>query len=551
MRIARKKFISQRQSKQPPVKLILIFITFFVVITTISLWLIFSPERSTIIARNAWDVELLMRDTVVSVPIFFAEYGDIRSTNIQIQQRANSELRVQFDFDGVVDISIIRGDGIPLGQRTIFFDEEVTILSTGQEDAYTFVITPRIDMVNTNESSALTQRQNLFIVQPYNVRHNILQYVDSNISFRSPSCLQLALFAHMAYFPFDFNAGEKPQYHEFKPFHHEPFYDYVMAYNAWGFNSFGFNFMNEMAGWYLTSVYDDADTDFRVVLYYNENDNKLVLSIRGTYGGLSDALFSQTGAWWCNFRSLSGYRHSQVYSLVSFLNEPSITNKLASADIYITGHSLGGYLTYIATYELVRMGLGDNIRRSVAFSAPTFFITTVEALAGLDSNIRRRMSHFYVHHDLIAGVVGIEKTEPFPDYDAFVLVSRILRNLRDVHDIDVPLALQIISDAIGFVEGITPFAVSADIRELLWIVNGSFSAEAIALTAEFDSLIWHETVAHTWRSPRDTPDIPLVPSILENLIMDLVFDMLDRVFNTDTHFMMNFYSHLATQAITK
>lgn len=156
----------------------------------------------------------------------------------------------------------------------------------------------------------------------------------------------------------------------------------------------------------------------------------------------------------------------------------------------------------------------------------------------------------YVYQELIAGITGIEKTEDFPNYDSFVLVSRLLRNMQDVHDIDVPLAFQILSDGIGFVESILPLAAPEHIREILWVVVSAFGEEAILLHDEINSLVWHETVEQTWRSPRPLPDIPLVPNVVEGFVMDLIFDLLDRIFDADTHFMMNFYEHLATQAMS-
>jgi len=511
----------------------------------IAIWFILSPNRSIVVNIDDWNIEMTINDTLATASIIFGDGYSLKSTNIQVNQQADSELMVQLDFNGVADISIFHGEGNFLGQRTVMFDEIFTVLPTGQNEVYTFVITPRGDTKVDNDNP------NTFSVQPQRIRRFTLDDTDTNqanIRFESPSCLQMALFAHMAYFPFDFNAGELPQQHDFKPFHHEPFYGYVMTYNAWGLNSFGFNFANEMYGWHLTDVYDDENTGFRIVLYRNSNSNKFVLSIRGTYGGMIDSLSTQTGTWWYNFQSLSGYRHAHVDSLINFINEPEITNKLINAEIYITGHSLGGYLAYVAAYELSQMGLA-NIRRVAAFSAPTFYIETINALNSLAPEIRLRISHFYVHYDLIAGIIGIGSYTEFPDYDTFALVSQIFRSMRENRGIDVPIALQILSDGIGLVEGISPFAVPVHIRELLWIIDGTFSLEANMLIEEFSNVVWHESVNQIWHSARPIPNIPLVPSVLEVLIVDMVFDLIDRIFDTDTHFMMNFYAHLATQSI--
>lgn len=541
----RKKFRSRSQSRRTKI-IVGSSAMVFVALVSLAIWIIFAPDRSVVTVINNWNIEIEMRDTIASTQVLMFDGEDIRDTRIQVRQPANIELRINFGMASVVDVFMYDCDDLFIGRRTIFFDESLTISPTSSDKHSTFVIIPREDAdIRYNE-------QNHFTVTPVRQRGANLvseNRVRGNIIFDSPSCLQLALFAHMAYFPFDFNTGERPHYHDFKPFHHKPFYDHVMSYNAWGFNAFGFNFQNEMLGWNLLGVFDDAETGFRAVLYHNDDKDKVVISIRGSYGGIFEALTTQEGTWWCNFQSLLGIQHSHTSSLSLFLHDPSVFELLTDSDIYITGHSLGGYLSYRAVYELAQMGLEENVKRVVAFSAPTFNMDTHNAINALNFTTQQRIIHFYVYQDLIAGITGADGLYDFPGYDSFVIVSRLLRNLRNVHGMDVPSSFQIISDAIGFAEGVLPFSTPAHIREVLWVVEGAFSENAIKFQDEFNELVWHELVAQTWHSPRPVPNIPLIPNVVEGFAVDLVFDLLDRIFDADTHFMMNFYDHLSTQSL--
>ena len=377
-------------------------------------------------------------------------------------------------------------------------------------------------------------------------------YVEEPRVVLSPSNLQLSMFAHMAFFPFDFNAGGFPQSHNFDSLHYEPFLKQVMTADIWTQNPFGFSFAEEMSGWYLVRVYTDYETGFSAVIYSCAYRDALILAIRGSDGNLGEALLTQTGTWWCNFRSIGGYRHSHKDSLVDFLNMPDMAEKLQAANIYITGHSLGGYLAYIATYEMVQMGLEDNIRRVVAFSAPIFTAHTLDMVSALSPDIRSRMSHFYVPEDLIAGFVGIDMGIAFPGYGAFGLVTQLIRSLRDVRNIDVPPAVYAFSSLMAIAEPLLPFEVPGHIAEILWRLNGVVGDDAMALTNEFRALITHVQVAQTWHSERPDPawnlDTPLWDILLNythELVIEIVIEMVLLIFDVDSHFMMNFYYYFS------
>ena len=365
------------------------------------------------------------------------------------------------------------------------------------------------------------------------------------VPVQSPSNLQLALFAHMAYFPFDFNSGQLPSSPQFTPFQYRPFVNNIVVNNQ-----FGFDFFTEMQGWYL---YTTATTSsgFSATVYTCQDGTTVVLAIRGSYGDFGQSLMAQSGTWWCNFRSMQGYRHSHIYCLVDFLHMPNIQEKLSAGRVYITGHSLGGYLAYVAAYEMSNMGLERNLRRVVVFSAPMFDRGTQQKLLSLFPITRNGITHFYVPGDHIAGAVGVG-VGPQPGYGGFQLLNQLLQTMENVRGTDIPPAIYALNSFMTTVENFLPFGLPGYATDIIWLLNGAMGAEALEINQEFRSHVRHVPVEQTWFTPR--PEMPwssdasifeIVRNYTPELMMDIILDMLERIFDTDTHFMMNFYSHLA------
>jgi len=362
------------------------------------------------------------------------------------------------------------------------------------------------------------------------------------------SDLHLAMFAHMAFFPFHFNEGQSPVGRNFTPMHYRPFFDLVMTPDANGLNYYGFNFAAEMEDWQLQQVYLDRETGFKVVVFAAEGST--ALAIRGTYGTLDTALTNQTGSWWYNIRSLTGETHSHIAPLAAFLNSQDIFELLQDTNIYITGHSLGGYLAYIAALQLVEMGLEDNIQRVAAFSAPIFDVQTIDRVRNLNPQLRSRIIHYYVPGDLISGAVGIP--QDMPNYGLFTMVGLLFATLQDVRGAEIPAVFPPLVNMLTNLEGILPFALPDYVPELIWLLNGAMGAEAQALTNQFQTLIQHVQVQQTWHSPRaDTPwaasasALDIIRNYTPELGMEIIADMIQGIFDADTHFMFNFYGHLA------
>jgi hypothetical protein len=101
----------------------------------------------------------------------------------------------------------------------------------------------------------------------------------------------------------------------------------------------------------------------------------------------------------------------------------------------------------------------------------------------------------------------------------------------------------------GLVENWLPISMPNHLLEVLWMLTGATSPEALAITNEFRGLIEHRAVAQTWHTPR--ADVPWDAnasafSILRNhpqeLATEIGVDVIQRIFDVDSHFMMNFYS---------
>jgi len=365
----------------------------------------------------------------------------------------------------------------------------------------------------------------------------------------SPTNLQLALFAHMAFFPFDFNAATAPEI--YTAMHYHPFEDVIKSTSHEGYNRYGFNLTTEMEGWYYLRTQRNRETGFSVSIYTCANRYTVILAFRGSYGDMAMSMLAQSGTWWCNMQSLSGARHSHLDSLILFLNEPSTRILLRDANIYITGHSLGGYLAYMALYELAQLGVDDNVKKVVAFSAPLFSQQTVEQIATLSHFNRRKIWHYYVPADLISGIAGVPMP-PRGTASTFQLTADLLHTLEEVRGVEVPAGVHTLNNLMLRAEGLLPFDLPDMLTDLIWQLNGAMGVEALEITNRFRRLgVRHNAVPQTWHTPRPASPISedmSVFTILRNyspeFMMELATDMILQVFDTDTHFMMNFYSYL-------
>lgn len=485
--------------------------------------------QSDVIYVDEQNIEIVMGNTNAEAELDLT----LGVQNIHIKQRAAQKLTLALDLPGIANVRIYNNDGDLLAERRAFLDEEINILPTHDINMYRVVVTP---------DHTLKSSLSRFMIRLESNRRNYAPIQEEPmIVFSSPTCLQLALFAHMAFFPFDFNSSVGPHGYGHDPFHYIKFYENIMTPN--GQNNYGFSFNDQIKGWNLYDTYVDIATGFSVTIYVNDNGCRTVLAIRGSDGGVYEALTNQSGTWWCNFNALAGNPHSHIESLEAFLAQQLET--LKDTRIYITGHSLGGFLAYKATHMLVEMGLEDNLRRVVAFGAPIFYTETTRMIAALAPDTRNRIMHYYVPGDRIARLVGIENPGEFPGYDSFHIISQLFETMRDVHGVDIPFTIEAISNLFSVIEILFPISLPDYVARVVWLLDGAFSLEALELSQEFYELILHVPVEQTWHSPRPDPDWPIRIDLLRDMLADIVFDMVDRIFDTDTHEMMNFYTLLS------
>jgi len=430
-------------------------------------------------------------------------------------------------------------------RQRVFYNDVFVIPATGE---------PRTHTISLEARAGQTIDGFIRISQSRNDFNTVEEPI---VQFESLSCLQLALFAHMAYIPFNFNNAESPHGRNYKEMHYQSFMLDIMNVDASSLNSREFNFMQEMEGWILIYPPHRDATDLGISVYIHQEHNGLVLAIRGTYGGIASSLWRREGAWWCNLSSLStSHRHSQIDAIINFLERPEIRGLLQRSDIYITGHSLGGYLSYIATSHLYQMGFADNIRRVAAFSAPTFTSSTMYMLENLPESLRGRITHYYIAGDLIAGIIGIEASYEFPGYLASDLLRNILRNLETVHDATVPAWFYTVLGLLGvqeyvyatwsdlfdrFIISIPNSPIPEHIRKVLWLLYIATTDEANNKSTMLSNIIWVEQMEADSRVTI-TPSIPLLPIVFERHLFD---NIIAGIFDIDTHLIMNFYQHLS------
>lgn len=357
------------------------------------------------------------------------------------------------------------------------------------------------------------------------------------------SDLQLALFAHMAFFPHNFHTT-LPASPAHNPFHYQPFIADIIHGDTLDFSYL-------MEDWEFGQTYTDPDTGFSATIFTAARGDAAVLAIRGSYGDMLGAITHQQGTWWCNFTALSGATHSHLGGLTAFLDMPGIRGIFEDVAVYITGHSLGGYLAYMAAYQLQDL----DIQRVAAFSAPIFNAHTIETIGNLPPTLRERFIHYYVAGDLIAGIVGASGDTPPPPENSLEILLHIFQNLENHRGVYVPQHFYALLDPVIAMGRFLPVALPEYLVDILWQINTALGEEPLEMMAAFAQLITHVTVPQTWFTPRPDPTWDENTSILALLrdhgaeaMMVVLGDMIQVIFDGDAHFMMNFYPYLASEA---
>ena len=101
----------------------------------------------------------------------------------------------------------------------------------------------------------------------------------------------------------------------------------------------------------------DINTHFFATTY--KNGNKIVIAYRGTDGEIGEWLNNLIGVGLINYHSEEGYAKNYA---------SKIAKKYSDCDIYITGHSLGGYLAQFGAYEIIQNHSMNKLKKVAYFN---------------------------------------------------------------------------------------------------------------------------------------------------------------------------------------
>ena len=123
---------------------------------------------------------------------------------------------------------------------------------------------------------------------------------------------------------------------------------------------YGFAHVNEMERWKVVDYSEDNRTykidNFSATTY--KNGNNIIIAYRGTNENLE---------WLDNVVCYGlGNYHTEEQQARAYAKK--IVQLYPDCSIYITGHSLGGYLAQIGTAELVQRGMDGNLKRVAYFN---------------------------------------------------------------------------------------------------------------------------------------------------------------------------------------
>lgn len=123
---------------------------------------------------------------------------------------------------------------------------------------------------------------------------------------------------------------------------------------------YGFAHVNEMERWKVVDYTEDNRTykidNFSATTY--KNGNNIIIAYRGTNENLE---------WLDNVVCYGlGNYHTEEQQARAYAKK--IVQLYPDCSIYITGHSLGGYLAQIGTAELVQRGMDGNLKRVAYFN---------------------------------------------------------------------------------------------------------------------------------------------------------------------------------------
>ena len=162
--------------------------------------------------------------------------------------------------------------------------------------------------------------------------------------------------------------------------------------------------LDELIGWKVIKTVNDPISGFQAAVY--AKDNNIVLAFRGTEFELAqfvqDFIVADGAAfaWGIN---------PQLIHVNQFVK--SVCNEFGHkyTNIYVTGHSLGGYLATMASDELVDRGFDGKIRKVVTFNGLGLnSLGSLDIMWGNINKITDRVINYETHKDPVSKL-GIYK----------------------------------------------------------------------------------------------------------------------------------------------
>ena len=195
----------------------------------------------------------------------------------------------------------------------------------------------------------------------------------------------------------------------------------------------------ELKGWRVVYYYNDFVTGYQSSIY--QKGNNVVIATRGS--APKGTSFGEKVKDWA-IADVIGYLggfNSQVLSMeLSMKKVAKVIGK--EKNIYVTGHSLGGYLTLMTASQLVEKGYKDSIKLVTTYNGLGLTVNPVGALLDIDDNVKLskisdRILNYRTQTDFVSTLgyrVGTEITVPVVEKaeDAHKLTSFLERFSNDI-----------------------------------------------------------------------------------------------------------------------
>lgn len=173
----------------------------------------------------------------------------------------------------------------------------------------------------------------------------------------------------------------------------------------------------------LNEKYDSSLEDFNsnVSWYYNENNKALVIAYRGTDENNTDFTFNSKFEYkselindlkiLLNISKIEEMAKKQIQTIISKTKDLNIEN------IYVTGHSLGGYEAYYGALELSRSSVSSKFRGGLNFNGPGIHATRTEDIEGLSKLLVKSIYNDKISLNSLIVFGGLPSNEPLNKYE--------------------------------------------------------------------------------------------------------------------------------------